>query len=298
MGNTDKRQRHKAGHRSRVEAARIAYEARRRKRRIIVAAAVLVVLVGVFVAVNVTSGDHSSDASSSTSTTGTTVPTVTAPAPGAAIDGATPCPPVDGSAKRTTAFDKAPPTCIDKSKTYTALVKTSEGDITIALDVQHSPISVNNFVVLSRYHYYDGLPFHRIVPGFVDQTGSSGVPDIGNGGPGYDLPKEPPTRKYAAGDVAMAQAGGTNSGSQFFFTIDPTSLQGGSYPILGKVTKGEDVVQAINKLGNTNEQPTKSVTITSVTITESGAEGSAEDVQAGRFASLEHRDLGRARRSP
>jgi cyclophilin family peptidyl-prolyl cis-trans isomerase len=269
MVNTDKRQRHKAGHRSRVEAARIAYEQRRRKRRVIVGVVVVVVLVGVFAAVSITSGGGSSDASSSTSTTGTTVPTVTAPAPGAAIDGKTPCPPADGSAKRTTAFDDPPQTCIDKTKTYTALVKTSEGDITIGLDVKQSPISVNNFVVLARYHYFDGLPFHRIVPGFVDQTGSSGVPDIGNGGPGYDLPKEAPTRKYAAGDVAMAQGGGKNSGSQFFFTIDPTGLQGGTYPILGKVTKGEDVVQAINKLGNSNEQPTRSVTITSVTITES-----------------------------
>jgi len=270
MVNTDKRQRHKEGHRSRVEAARIAYEQRRRKRRIIGAVIVLAVLVGVFVAVTLTSGDDSKDASTTTSTTaGSTVPTVTAPAPGAAIDGATPCPPADGSAKRTTAFDDPPPTCIKPSKTYIALVKTSEGDVTIALDVKQSPISVNNFVVLARYHYFDGLPFHRIVPGFVDQTGSSGVPDIGNGGPGYDLPNEAPNRKYAAGDVAMAQGGGKNSGSQFFFTIDPTSLQGGTYPILGKVSNGEDVVQAINKLGNSSEQPTKSVTITSVTITES-----------------------------
>jgi cyclophilin family peptidyl-prolyl cis-trans isomerase len=269
MVNSDKRQRHKAGHRSRVEAARVAYEQRRRKRRIVVGGAMVVVLVGVFVAVSVTSGGGSSDASSSTSTTGTTVPTVTAPAPGAAIDGVTPCPPSDGSAKRTTAFDDPPPKCIDTAKTYTALVKTSEGDITITLDAKQSPISVNNFVVLSRYHYFDGLPFHRIVPGFVDQTGSSGVPNVGNGGPGYDLPKEPPKREYAAGDVAMAQGGGKNSGSQFFFTIDPTSLQGGTYPIIGKVAKGDDVVKAINKLGNSNEQPTRSVTITSVKITES-----------------------------
>ena len=269
MVNTEKRQRHKAGHRSRVEAARIAYAQRRRRRRITIAAIVLVVIIGVFVAVTVTSGDDKEDvASKGPSTTASTTPSVTAPAPGAAIDGATPCPAADGSAKRTTAFDEAPPTCIDEAKTYSALVKTSEGDITVTLDAKQSPISVNNFVVLARYHYFDGLPFHRIVPGFVDQTGSSGVPDIGNGGPGYDLPKEPPSRRYEPGDVAMAQGGGKNSGSQFFFTIDATNLQGGTYPILGRVTKGADVVQAINALGNSNEEPTKSVTITSVTITE------------------------------
>ena len=87
----------------------------------------------------------------------------------------------------------------------------------------------------------------------MNQTGSSGVPDVGNGGPGYDLPDEPPTREYAAGDVAMAQGGGTNSGSQFFFTIDPASLQGGTYPIIGKVSEGDDVVQAINALGGADE---------------------------------------------
>jgi cyclophilin family peptidyl-prolyl cis-trans isomerase len=67
----------------------------------------------------------------------------------------------------------------------------------------------------------------------------------------------------------MAQGGGSNSGSQFFFTIDPASLQGGTYPILGKVSGGDDVVQAINALGAGDGPPTKSVTIESVTITES-----------------------------
>jgi cyclophilin family peptidyl-prolyl cis-trans isomerase len=271
MVNEEKRQRHKTGHRSRVEAARLAEEQRRRRRRLITGAVVIVAIVGVFIAVTVTSGDDEKDAGSTTTGSSTTVstPSVTAPPPGEAIDGATPCPAADGSAARTTAFAEAPPTCIDDTKTYTAKVTTSEGDITIDLDTENAPISVNNFVVLSRYHYFDGLPFHRVVPGFVDQTGSSGVPDIGSGGPGYDLPAEPPTRDYAAGDVAMAQGGGTNSGSQFFFTIDPASLQGGTYPIFGKVSEGQDVVQAINDLGNGDGPPTKSVTIDSVTITES-----------------------------
>ena len=66
----------------------------------------------------------------------------------------------------------------------------------------------------------------------------------------------------------MAQGGGTNSAGQFFFTIDPGPLQGGTYPILGTVSEGEDVVQAINALGDANEQPTQEVTIDSVTITE------------------------------
>jgi len=271
MVNNDKRQRHKTGHRSRVEAARLAEEQRRRRRRLVVVALVVVAIVGVFVAVTVTSGDDDDTASSTTPSSETTVsaPVVTAPPPGESIDGETPCPSADGSEARTTAFSEAPPTCIDETKTYTATVTTSEGDITVDLDTENAPISVNNFVVLSRYHYFDGLPFHRVVPGFVNQTGSSGVPDVGSGGPGYDLPAEPPTREYAAGDVAMAQGGGTNSGSQFFFTVDPASLQGGTYPIFGTVSGGEDVVQAINALGDGDGPPSKSVTIESVTIEES-----------------------------
>jgi len=270
MVNNDKRQRHKAGHRSRVEAARIAEAQRRRRHRLTLAVIALVAIVAVFVAVTVTSGDDDENADSTTTTaTTTSTPAITAPPPGASVDGETPCPPADGSAARTTAFAEPPPTCIDEAKTYTAEVVTSEGDITIDLDAANAPTAVNNFVVLARYHYYDGLPFHRIVPGFVNQTGSSGVPDVPNGGPGYDLPEEPPTREYAAGDVAMAQGGGTNSGSQFFFTIDPASLQGGTYPIFGKVSGGDDIVQAINALGGADEAPTKSVTIDSVTITES-----------------------------
>ena len=112
-----------------------------------------------------TSGDDEDAASTTTApneTTTVSTPAVTAPPPGEAIDGATPCPSADGSAARTTAFAEAPPTCIDETKTYSATVTTSEGDITIDLDTENAPISVNNFVVLSRYHYFDGLPFHRL----------------------------------------------------------------------------------------------------------------------------------------
>ena len=232
MVNNDKRQRHKAGHRSRVEAARLAEAQRRRRRRLILAGIAVVAIVGVFVAVTVTSGDdgekrgldHHDHATTST-------PAVTAPPPGEAVDGETPCPPADGSAARTTAFTEPPPTCIDEAKTYTAEVADLRGRHHRSTSTRRThPITVNNFVVLSRYHYFDGLPFHRIVPGFVDQTGSSGVPDIPNGGPGYDLPDEPPTREYAAGDVAMAQGGGTNSGQPVLLHDRPGQPAGRHVP--------------------------------------------------------------------
>src|SRR5271165_941487 len=95
----------------------------------------------------------------------------------------TECPAADGSTEKRQHFDAYPPMCIDLSKRYTAVMETSKGTITFALDALAAPRTVNNFVVLARYHYYDGVAFHRIIPGFVvqggDPTGS------GSGSPGY-----------------------------------------------------------------------------------------------------------------
>jgi len=287
MVNSDKRQRHKDGHRTRVEEARIAQAKARRTRITIIVAFLVVVIVGGTILVSVTSDNGQKVTTSGTTTTTTpaldtgsttapdttpTSPSVSIPAAasGAKVTGATPCPKADGSSPRTTSFAQAPPTCIDKAKTYTATIKTTEGDIVLALDTKQAPIAVNNFVVLARYHFYDGIAFHRLVPGFVDQTGDP--TGTGSGGPGYDLPDENPTRKYAAGDVAMARAAKV-SGSQIFFTIDPASLNSSpTYPILGTVTTGQDVVLRINKFGQADAAgtgaPTKLVTIQSVTIAE------------------------------
>ncbi len=77
-----------------------------------------------------------------------------------------PCPNPDGSSPATQSFDEAPPLCIDPSKRYTALLSTSLGDLSIALDAATAPKTVNNFVFLARYHYYEGVIFHRIIRGF------------------------------------------------------------------------------------------------------------------------------------
>jgi peptidyl-prolyl cis-trans isomerase B (cyclophilin B) len=201
------------------------------------------------------------------------------PGAGAAIAGDTPCPPADGSAKRTTSFAKAPPTCIKAGTTYTAKVATSEGDFTIQLDPTKAPIAVNSFVVLARYHYYDGVPFHRIIPGFVDQAGtpiSESDPAITKT-PGYTIKDELPTgvtatQAYPEGTLAVANTGSPDTGSSQFFVVVGS---GGAqlevkYTPFGKVTAGLDVVKAINAFGDaaTNGTPTKKVTITSVTISE------------------------------
>jgi cyclophilin family peptidyl-prolyl cis-trans isomerase len=116
--------------------------------------------------------------------------------------------------------------------------------------------------------------FHRIVPGFVNQAGDPVGPEPGTGGPGYAIPDElpaDPATAYAPGTVAMANSGPESGGSQFFLVIgdENGALSGaGSYSVFGSIVEGQDVSEAINALGNADQKPTKAVTITSVTITE------------------------------
>jgi cyclophilin family peptidyl-prolyl cis-trans isomerase len=274
---SDKRLRQEEGRLMRLEAERLASQRVQRKRQ----ARTLGLIVGAIVlaagAIAIFSADDAEDTSTTdtTETTDTTAPsTVVLPGSGASITGETPCPAEDGSAERTTDFEQAPPMCIDPAKAYTATLETTEGDIVIELDAKSAPETVNNFVVLARYHFYDNVPFHRIVPGFVNQAGDPVGPEPGTGGPGYTIPDElpdDPATAYAAGTVAMANAGPESGGSQFFLVIgDPNgALSGaGSYSVFGKVVQGQDVSEAINALGGPDELPTKPVAITSVTITE------------------------------
>ncbi|MFL6206506.1 MAG: peptidylprolyl isomerase [Acidimicrobiales bacterium] len=275
---SEKRQRQDEGRLMRLEAQRAATQKVQRKRNfralaLIIGAIVLVAAgIALFSADDADEDTSTADGSSTTAATGPE--NVVLPGAGASITGKTPCPPADGSAKRTTSFEQAPPMCIDASKTYTATLETTEGDIVIELDAKGAPQTVNNFVVLARYHFYDNVPFHRIVPGFVNQAGDPVGPTPGTGGPGYTIPDElpaDPASAYPAGTVAMANAGPESGGSQFFLVIgDPNgALSGaGSYSVFGKVVDGQDVSEAINALGGEDELPTAPVAITSVTITE------------------------------
>ena len=272
---SEKRLRQDEGRLQRLEAERHASQRDQRKRQARTLALIIGGIVVAAAAIAIFSADDAED-TSSTDTTATTEPVgnVVLPGAGASITGKTPCPPADGSAERTTSFEQAPPMCIDQDKTYTATLETTEGDVVIELDAQAAPKTVNNFVVLARYHFYDDVPFHRVVPGFVNQAGDPVGPEPGQGGPGYtipdELPKDPATA-YPPGTVAMANAGPDSGGSQFFLVIgdEGGSLSGtGSYTVFGKVVEGQDVSEAINALGGPDELPTKPVTITSVTITE------------------------------
>ncbi len=267
---TAKRERQKQGRQQRLQAAEEA--ARRRKRFNGVrnfAIIIVLIFIGLFVLSRVQGKDKSSTSTSSSTASSSGL------APGATITGDTPCPNADGTSPRTTQFAKPPPTCIDATKTYTAKLSTSKGDITISLDPKTAPATVNNFVVLARYHFYDGVTFHRVIQGFMDQTGDATGNPPGTGGPGYTIPDELPPDKsvYTEGAVAMANTGQPNSGgSQFFVVIGSGGQQlAASYTKFGTVTAGLDVAQAINALGGTDQQgtPTQVVTVNSVTITES-----------------------------
>lgn len=195
-----------------------------------------------------------------------------APEPGASIDGPTECPAADGSSARVTAFSEAPPMCIDPSKTYTAEIETNLGAFTMALDAERAPETVNNFVVLARYHFYDDVAFHRIIPDFVIQGGDAVGAPLGTGDPGYSIDDELPAEgEYEVGSVAMANSGPNTSGSQFFVVTGPDGASlPPSYSLFGSVTDGFDVVEAIEALPtDPGDAPTEKIVISSVTITES-----------------------------
>jgi cyclophilin family peptidyl-prolyl cis-trans isomerase len=172
-------------------------------------------------------------------------------------------------------FKTAPKMTIDVNKTYTAVMKTTQGTITMELDPKAAPVATNNFVFLARKKFYDGLTFHRVAEDFVIQGGDP--KGDGSGGPGYTVKGEVPTDHYPVGALAAAKGpsdpAGT-MGSQFFIvTGSKGATLPNDYARFGKVTAGLDVAQKIEKLVPAGQSgydgaPSKVVTIDSVRITE------------------------------
>jgi cyclophilin family peptidyl-prolyl cis-trans isomerase len=288
---TDKRARQKEQHRSRLEDARREAAKSARRRRITIIATIVVVVVGGLALLAAFNGnDNSSTVSTKSSTTTTpstslgvttTAPTaqpvaLVGPGPGASITGQTPCPKADGSSPRTTSFAKPPPMCIDPKKTYTATFDTTKGPITVELNTQGAPTTVNNFVVLSRYHFYDGQPIFRLVKDFAAQFGDPAKSPSNQAQFGYTIPDELPKEgAYKVGSLAMANTGTPDSGgAQAFFVL---GSQGAAlkpqYALVGQTTAGLDTLSAINAVpsvntGQNDGAPTEQVTIKSVTIAE------------------------------
>ncbi|OGY52756.1 MAG: peptidylprolyl isomerase [Candidatus Buchananbacteria bacterium RIFCSPHIGHO2_02_FULL_45_11b] len=164
-----------------------------------------------------------------------------------------------------------PETIIDQSKTYTAILHTTAGDIQIALNAKATPITANNFVWLAKKNFYDNTIFHRVIKGFMIQGGDP--KGDGTGGPGYQFNDEPFTGDYERGTVAMANAGPNTNGSQFFIMHADYPLPP-NYVIFGQVAKGLDVVDKIAaapvEMSSSGEQskPVNPVKVNSVEIIE------------------------------
>ncbi len=178
-------------------------------------------------------------------------------------------PAVDGSSPRRTGFSSPPPMVIDVEKNYTAEMVTSMGTMVIHLNPALAPKTVNNFVFLARWHYYDSIIFHRVIEGFVAQGGDP--KGTGSGGPGYKFEDElPAPGRYELGSLAMANAGPNTNGSQFFIITGPSGQGlGPQYSLFGQVIKGLEVADAMQRVPtNHNDRPLTDIVIESVTITE------------------------------
>ncbi len=142
-------------------------------------------------------------------------------------------------------FSECPPITVDTSKQYIATLHTEKGDIIIRLFADKAPLAVNSFVFLAEQGWFDDITFHRVLPGFVAQTGDpSGT---GQGNPGYMFNNEADSSLQfdEAGLVAMANSGPDTNGSQFFITYGPALHLNGSYTIFGKVLTGMDVLEQL-----------------------------------------------------
>ncbi|MCZ2127402.1 MAG: peptidylprolyl isomerase [Anaerolineales bacterium] len=141
-------------------------------------------------------------------------------------------------------FAQCPPFNIDAAKQYVATIETEKGNIVLQLFPDKAPLAVNSFVFLARQGWYDGVTFHRVIPGFIAQTGDpSGT---GKGNPGYFFKNEISNLKFdAPGVVGMANSGPDANGSQFFITFAAADHLDGAYTIFGRVISGLDVVERL-----------------------------------------------------
>lgn len=260
---TDKRERQKHNRDlARAQRDKAKKVAKFRKRGIQAALLVAVVIGLAYLASDGNDSSPSTEASTTTETSDSS--TTSLP-----VNDGTQCPPTTGKVTQYRSFAKYPPMCIDASKTYVATIKTSLGTVVAELDAKNAPKTVNNFVVLSRYHYYDGLTFHRIINDFMVQGGDP----LGNGsgGPGYQFDDElPAAGAYKIGSLAMANAGPNTNGSQFFIVtgIQGTGLQP-KYSLFGQVTDGLKVIDDMQRVETgQGDVPVEPVIIESISIAE------------------------------
>lgn len=159
---------------------------------------------------------------------------------------------------------------IDVTRGYQAEISTSLGDVVVELFADEAPQTVNNFVFLASQSFYDGVKIHRVMKGFMIQTGDPR--GDGTGGPGYDFADELVARSYSRGIVAMANRGPNTNGSQFFIVQGDNVQLPPNYTIFGQVSNGMDVVDAIADIAVTRNaagelsRPVEDVYMSSVVI--------------------------------
>jgi len=262
---TNKRQRKKQARDARRQAELAAARRGTLRRRIIGAVVVAAIFVALLTVL--TSGDDDEEVASED--TSTTTETTT---PAEFVFGTTECPPADNT-ERKTEFADSPQKCLEDGVDYQAAMKTSKGTFTVDLLEENAPGTVNNFVFLARWNYYDGVGFHRVIPGFVVQGGDAVGDPPGTGGPGYQIADELPEQgDYELGSVAMANSGPDTNGSQFFVIVGDQGVQlPPNFSLFGTVVEGLDIAHEIEAGGTAEGEPKELVTIEDVEIVEKAA---------------------------
>jgi peptidyl-prolyl cis-trans isomerase B (cyclophilin B) len=187
--------------------------------------------------------------------------------PGASAPPATPAPSVGAGGGTDCPTAQPPPLAAGETRAVT--IATDLGRMTLTIEADLSPIAAGNFVALAGCGFYDGVVFHRVVPGFVIQGGDP--TGTGTGGPGYNIKDEPVTTEYGRGTVAMARSLAPDSvGSQFFIVLDDEArgslAQANTYQIIGSVTAGMETADAIAAAADA-ELPSDPVVMTDVGVT-------------------------------
>ena len=283
--STPKRERQRQNRLQRVAADEVAakqYATRRRVKLIGIAAVVVAAALAVLAFLQSRDG-------ADVVTTGSELPAE------ADDESATGCPAADGSSPRVIDFDGPQPMCIDSEARYVAVFDTSEGEMRFELTASETPLTVNNFVTLARWGYYDGTLLFRTDPSIdIIQGGSPHTDSASDPGPGYTIPDEPAfdedpdngrltgPYRYQPGQLIMARSAGRDAaGAQFFLTTGPNTSRldsQGTYVVFGQTDDaGLAVAQSIIGLhvdtGSMGGAPSRDVTVHSVTIEETRADG-------------------------
>jgi len=273
-----RRQRELERQQARTAAASDARDRTKRRQRLaaaIVGVVVILSILGAYLGASNTTSPSTSSTTLPSGPTTSVVPSsgITPPpaTPGAALNGPTPCPAENGSSPRTTSFTDAPASCIDQTHFYRAVISTTKGDLTVQLNPERTPGTVNAFVVLARYHFYDGQPITSIIPRKSFTIGMS----FTTAATMFDIPNEIAAagQIFGPGSIAMVGTSGVGSASKgqlLIATFEQAADIDDSATAFGTLLDGFDTLLAINALSSRSGQPTAVVTITGITVTRSG----------------------------